>query len=112
MICSDQLNQQSAQAHRLVLLVAEVLDEEETVLVVSGFLVTKVTTLHESAMLDKEEEMVFWLFGCDLVLLGPFLLAWLGWGHRHLFGHFWSSSICQFAVTTTKGFMSKDIEKY
>jgi len=27
-----------------------------------------------------EDGAVLWHFGCDLVLLGPFLLAWVGWG--------------------------------
>ena len=44
----------------------------------------------------------FWRFGCDLVLLGAFLLTWLDWGHRHLFWYFWSLPICQFAVTINK----------
>ena len=58
MICSDQLDRQFAQAHRLVLLVAEVLVKEGTVLAVSGFLVKKVMTPHGSVMLDEEEKMV------------------------------------------------------
>jgi len=41
-----------------VLLVAEVLVEEETVLAVSGFLAKKVTIPHGSAMPDEDEEMV------------------------------------------------------
>ena len=40
-----------------------------------------------------ESGAVFWRFGCDLVLLGPFLLTWLYWGHRHLFWYFWSLPI-------------------
>jgi len=97
-----------------VLLVVEVLVEEGTVLAVSGFLVKKEMTPHGSAMLDEEEEMV--LSSGVLAAIWCFwsLFSWLGWaaGHRHLFGHFWSSPICQFAVTTTKDFMSKNIEEY
>jgi len=64
-----------------VLLVAEVLDEEETILAVSGFLVKRGMIPHESVTLDGGEDgAVLWRFGCDLVLLGPFLLTWLGWG--------------------------------
>jgi len=55
-----------------VLLVAEVLDEEETILVVSGFLVKKVTIPHESVMLDKDEEMVL---SC-----GVLAVIWCFWG--------------------------------
>ena len=58
-------------------------------------------------ILDEEERMVLssgalagsWYFW------DPFSWSELGWagGHRHLtFEHFWSWSICQFAVTTTK----------
>ena len=42
----------------VVLLVAEVLVEEETVLVVSGFLSKKVTIPHGSAMPNEDKEMV------------------------------------------------------
>jgi hypothetical protein len=41
-----------------VLIVAEVLVKEGTVLAVSGFLVKKVMTPHGSVMLDEEEKMV------------------------------------------------------
>jgi len=41
-----------------VLLVVEVLVEEVTVLVASGFLVKRVMSLHGSVTLAKEEEMV------------------------------------------------------
>jgi len=65
----------------MVLFVAEVLVGEGTVLAVSGFLVKKVTILHGSVTLAKEEEMVvssaLWLrlgalgaFSLDLVRLG------------------------------------------
>ena len=50
----------------------------------------------------EEGGAVFWRFACDLVLLGPFLLTWLDWGHRHLSWYFRSLPICQFADTTTK----------
>ena len=53
MVHSNQLDRQSAQIHRLVLLVAEVLIEERTVLVVSGFLVKRGMIPHESATLDE-----------------------------------------------------------
>jgi len=55
---SNQLDQQSAQVHRLELLVAEVLIEEGTVLAVSGFLVKKGRIPHESATLDEKEKVV------------------------------------------------------
>ena len=58
MIRSNPLDRQSAQAHRLMLLVAEVLVEEGIVLAVSGFLVNKVMILHGSVTLAEEEEMV------------------------------------------------------
>ena len=58
MIYSSQLDRQSAQTDRLVLLVAEVLVEEGTVLAVSGFLVKRGTIPHESATLDDEEKML------------------------------------------------------
>ena len=76
MICSDQLDRQSAQAHRLGFLVAEVLVKEGTP--------------HGSATLDEEKEMV--LFSGVLAAIWCFwgLFSWLGWagGHRHLFGNF------------------------
>ena len=96
MMCSDQPDRQCVQTHRLVLLMAEVLVEEETVLVVSGLLVKKVMTPHGSVTLDEEEEMV--LSSGALAATWCFwdLFSWLGWagGHRHLFGRFWSSPIC------------------
>jgi len=58
------IGSQSAQAHRLVLLVAEVLVEEKVlieekmVLVASGFLAKRETIPHESAILDEEEKVV------------------------------------------------------
>jgi hypothetical protein len=58
MIHSNQLDRQSAQVHRLVLLVAEVTIEEETVLDVFGFLVKRGMIPHESATLDEGEKMV------------------------------------------------------
>ena len=54
----DPLDRQSAQAHRLMFLVAEVLIEEEMVLAVSGFLVKRGTIPHESVTLDEEEKAV------------------------------------------------------
>ena len=53
----DPLDRQSAQAHWLVFLVAEVLIEEEMVLAVSGFLVKRGTIPHESVTLDEEEKV-------------------------------------------------------
>jgi len=58
MIRLDPLDRQSAQVHRLVLRVAEVLIEEEMVLVVSEFLVKKGTIPRELATLDEEEKAV------------------------------------------------------
>jgi len=58
MIRLDLLDQQSAQVHRLVLLVAEVLIEEEMVLAVSEFLVKRGTIPRELATLDEEEKAV------------------------------------------------------
>ena len=58
MIHSNQLDRQSAQIHRLVLLVAEVLIEEGMVLAVFRFLVKRGMILCESVTLDEEEKMV------------------------------------------------------
>ena len=52
----DPLDRQSAQAHRLMFLVAEVMVEEEMVLAVSGFLVKRGTIPHESVTLDEEKK--------------------------------------------------------
>ena len=76
MTCADQPDRQRVQRHRLVLLAVGVLVGEEKVLLVSGFQLKKGMMLHGSVMLNEEENMVLlWHFGCDLVLLGPFLLA-------------------------------------
>jgi len=114
MIHSNQLAQQSAQIYRLVLLVAEVLIEEGTVLALSGFLVKRGMIPHGSATLDKEEKMVLSSGALVATSCSWGLFSWLGWtgGHRHLFGRFWSSLIYQFAVTTTKDIISRDIEEY
>jgi len=92
-----------------VLLVAEVLVEEGTILAVSGFLVKKAMTPHGSAMLDEEKEMVLSSSVLDVIWYFWGLFSWLGWawGHRHLFGYFWSSPICRSVVALTKDFMSK-----
>jgi len=58
MIHSNQLDRQSAQIHRLVLLVVEVLIEEGMVLAVSGLLLKRAMIPHESVTLDEEEKMV------------------------------------------------------
>ena len=58
MSTSDPLDRQSVQVHRSVLLAVEVLVEEETMLVVSGFLVKRGMIPHESVTLDMEEKMV------------------------------------------------------
>ena len=96
MMCSDQPDRQSVQTHRLVLLMAEVLFEGETVLVVSGLLVEKVMTPHGSAMLDEEEEMV--LSSGVLAVTWCFwgLFSWLGWagGIGTCLG---ASGLCRFA---------------
>ena len=55
-----------------MLLVAEVLVEEGTVLAVSGFLVKKVMTLHGSVTLDEEEEMV--------LSSSALAVTWCSWG--------------------------------
>jgi hypothetical protein len=75
---SNQLDRQSAQVHRLELLVAEVLIEEGTVLSVSRFLVKR-----------RRRwccPLALWL---RLGALGAFSLSfdWAG-GHRHLFERF------------------------
>jgi len=56
----DPLDRQSAQAHRLMFLVAEALlvFEVDTVLAVFRLLVERGTIPHESATLDVEEKMV------------------------------------------------------
>ena len=107
MMCPDQPDRQSVQKHRLVLLAAGVLVEEEKVLLASGIPVEKEMMLLGSGILDEVERMVlssrtsvgsccFW---------DPFSLLELDWAgvHRHLmFGHSCSWSICQFAVIMTK----------
>ena len=55
-----------------MLLVAEVLVEEGTVLAVSGFLVKKVMILHGSVMLAEEVEMV--------LSSGALAVIWCSWG--------------------------------
>jgi len=55
-----------------VLIVAGVLVEEGTVLVVSGFLVKKVMILHGSVTLAEEEEMV--------LSSGVLAVTWCSWG--------------------------------
>ena len=114
MIYSNQLDRQSTQIHRLVLLVAEVLIEEGTVLAVSGSLIKRGMIPHESVTLDKEEKMVLSSGALVATWCSWDLFSWLGWagGHRHLFGRFWSSPICQFAVATTKDIISRDIKEY
>ena len=72
MIHSNQLDRQSAQVHRLVLLVAEVLIEEGMVLAVSRFLVKRGTIPHELATLDKEDKMV--------LSSGALAVIWCSWG--------------------------------
>ena len=54
-----------------MLLVAEALIEEGTLLAVSGFLVKKVMILHESVMLDEEE---------TVLSSGVLALTWCSWG--------------------------------
>jgi len=93
---------------------AEVLVEEGTVLAVSGFLVKRGMIPLESVTLDEEEKMVLSSGALVATWCSWGLFSWLGsaGGHRHLFGHFWSSPICQFAVTTIKDVISRDIEEY
>ena len=55
-----------------MLLVAEVLVEDGTVLAVSGFLVKKVMTLHGSVPLVEEDEM--------LLSSGALAMIWCSWG--------------------------------
>ena len=104
MACPDQPDRQPVQRHRLALLAARVLVREEKVLLVSRLLVKKGLIPHGSATLDEEEKMVLSSGALVATWCSWGLFSWLGWagGHRHLFGRFWSSPICQFAVTTTK----------
>jgi uncharacterized membrane protein YccC len=69
-----------------VLVVAEMLVEEETVLAVSGFLEKKVMIPHESATLDEEEKMVLFSGALVATWCSWGLFSWLGWarGHWHL----------------------------
>jgi len=109
MIQLDPLDRQFAQAHWLMLLVAEVLVEEEVliegemVLATSGFLVKKGMMPHESIALDEEEKAVLssdvlvvtwcsWVFSLDLTGLGASALALV---LRFLL-------VCQSAVVTSK----------
>ena len=54
----DLLDRQSAQAYRLMFLVAEVLIEEGLVVAESGLLVKRGTIPRGSATLDEEEKVV------------------------------------------------------
>ena len=83
MMCLDQLDRQSIHTHRLVLLVAEVLIEGETILVVCGFLVKKVMTPHGSATLDEEEKMVLSSGTLVATWYSWGLFSWLGWAGGH-----------------------------
>ena len=78
MICSEWLDRQSTQAHRLVLLVVGVLVEEETILVVSRFLVKKGMIPHESVTLDKAEKMMLSSGGLAATWCSWGLFSWLG----------------------------------
>ena len=69
---SNQLDRQSAQVHRLKLLVGEVLIEEGTVLAVFGFLVKREMIPHESATPDEEEKVV--------LSSGTLVATWCSWG--------------------------------
>jgi len=73
-----------------VLLLAEVLTEEEMVLVVSRFLVKKGTIPHKSETLDEMEKMVLSSGALAVIWYSWGLFSWLGCagGHRHLFEHF------------------------
>jgi hypothetical protein len=86
---------QSVQKHRLVLLAAGVLVEEENVLLVFWFPVEREMKLLGSGILDEVERMVLssrasagsWCFW------DPFSWLELDWarGHQHpMFEHFWS----------------------
>ena len=60
-----------------------------------------------------EDGAVFWRFGCDLVLLGPFLLAWLGWGASAL--DVWAPLVLAdlpVCCYNNQNFMSKSIKEY
>ena len=72
MMCPDQPDRQSIQKHWLVLLVAEVLVEEQKLLLVSEFPVEKGMTLPGSETLDEEEGMV--------LSSGALVGSWYFWG--------------------------------
>ena len=81
----NSLDRQSAQVHRLISPLAEVLlaAKVETVLAVFELLAKKETIPHESVTLEEEEEEAMLSCGVLLVtwcFLGPFLLTWLDWG--------------------------------
>jgi len=71
-MCPDQPDRQSIQKHWLVLLVAEVLVEEQKLLLVSEFPVEKGMTLPGSETLDEEEGMV--------LSSGALVGSWYFWG--------------------------------
>ena len=59
-----------------------------------------------------EDGTIFWRFGYDLVLLGPFLLTWLGWGASALVWAllvFADLPVCWY---NNKNFMSANITEY
>ena len=93
---------------------AEVLIEEGTVLAVSGFLVKRGMIPLESTTLDKEEKTVLSSSALVAIWCSWDLFSWLGWTgeHQHLFGRFWFSLICQFAVATNRDIMRRDIKEY
>jgi len=67
-------NRQSAQIHRLISLLAEVLlvAEMEMALAMSELLAKKETIPHESATLEEEEEA--------MLSSGVLLVTWYSWG--------------------------------
>jgi hypothetical protein len=107
MMCPDQPDRQSVQKHRLVLLAAGVLVEEEKVLLASRVLMEKEMMLLGSEILDEVERMGLscgnsagsWCFWDPFSWLE---LDWAG-GHRHpMFEHSWFLLIYQSAATENK----------
>ena len=66
-----------------MLLVSGVLVKEETVLVVSGLLVTKGMIPHESVTQDEEEKMVLSSGTLVATWCSWGLFSWLGWAAGH-----------------------------
>jgi len=95
-----------------VLLVAEVLVEEGTVLAVFGFLVKKVMILHESVTLAEEEEMVLSSGALAATWCSWGLFSWLDWGASALVWVLLVFADLPVCCYNNQDFMSENVKKY